>query len=160
MMDITEILTNVSLGIGIAVPLFGGVWFLMARTNSSGANSKKLDVLTGAVQELQTMITDFRTELKEDVSKLDIKIDNVRAELKKDIADLRSELKDDIRKLDIKIDNVRTELKEDISKLDVKIDNVRTELKKDIADLRTELKMAKYYFEVLRFYAKYFFKRK
>ena len=50
--------------------------------------------------ELKEDNRELKNELKEDIYKLDLKIDGVRAELKKDIANLRAELKEDIYKLD------------------------------------------------------------
>ena len=58
-----------------------------------------------------------------------------RDELKEDNRELKNELKEDIHKLDLKIEGVRNELKEDINKLDLKIDGVRSELKGDIKNL-------------------------
>jgi len=77
------------------------------------------------------------TSVKEDINKLDNKIDKVEISLKADNQTLRTELKEDNKSL-------RTELKEDIKSLriELKADNqtLRTELKTDNKSLRTELK--------------------
>ena len=49
-------------------------------------------------------------------------------------------LKEDIHRLDQKIDGVRSELKDDIHGLDQKIGSLRTELKEDIHSIRTDFK--------------------
>ena len=57
-----------------------------------------------------------------------------RDELKEDNRELKKELKEDIHKLDLKIDGVKNVLKEDIHKLDLKIEGIRSELKEDISN--------------------------
>jgi hypothetical protein len=92
-----ELLKNISLSIGIIVPILGGIWFFMTRAKSWGAKSKKLDVLADAISDLKTTTLNIRTELKEEM------------------ASVKTELKEDIGKLDVKIDNTRAELKEEIT---------------------------------------------
>ncbi len=91
-------------------------------------NREGIDELKGGVSRLDSKIDNVRAELKADIARLDNKIDEVRAELKADIA-----------RLDNKIDEVRAELKADIARLDNKIDEVRAELKADIARLDSKL---------------------
>jgi chromosome segregation ATPase len=142
-MDIIEFLKFLTVGVGIGTPLLGGIWFLMSRASIMGANSKKLDMLGDAIAKLDTKIDSFRTEFKEDITKLDAKVDKLDAKVDKldaKVDGVRMELKEDIAKLDVKIDGVRTELKGDIAKLDTKVDSVRLELKADIANTNVELK--------------------
>ena len=71
-------------------------------------------------------------EFKAEITSGDLIHAMTHAATRDDIANLRTEVKDDISKLDTKIDHVRTELKEDISRLDTKIDKVNTDLSNKI----------------------------
>jgi len=62
-----------------------------------------------------------------------------RDELKEDNRELKLEIKEEIYKIDIKIDNVKNELKEDIKQLDTKIDSVKDELNSKINNVKNEL---------------------
>jgi division protein CdvB (Snf7/Vps24/ESCRT-III family) len=69
-------------------------------------------------------------EFKAEITSGDLIHAMTHAATRDDIANLRTEVKDDISRLDnsisrldTKIDHVRTELKEDISKLDTKMDS-------------------------------------
>ncbi|MDR1584436.1 MAG: hypothetical protein LBS55_14490 [Prevotellaceae bacterium] len=114
------------IGIEIVATLFGGIWFLMTRASFFGANNKKLNLLADAVADFKTTMLTIRTELKEDISTLDVKIDTVRTKLKKNINDVRTELKENIS-------NARTDLKE-------KIDDVKEELKENIISLKGDFR--------------------
>ena len=113
--------------------------------------------------ELKEDNRELKNELKEDIYKLDLKIESVKKELKEDISNLRSELKGDIQKLDSKINAVRSELKEDISnlrselkgdiqKLDSKINAVRSELKEDIKNLDNKIDKVNAKFDRLQWF--------
>ena len=53
--------------------------------------------------------------------------------------ELKTELKADIGKIDVKMDNQKAELKADIGKLDTKMDNQKAELKADMDKRFTEM---------------------
>ncbi len=59
---------------------------------------------------------------------------------KLDLEILKGELREDIARLDGKIDTVKGELREDITRLDGKIDTVKTELNGEIKLVREEIK--------------------
>jgi predicted RNase H-like nuclease (RuvC/YqgF family) len=70
------------------------------------------------VAGLEALVEEFRKtreELKDEIRRLDTKIDKVRDEL-------REEFKAEIRRLDDKVESVRKELREEIRRVDAKID--------------------------------------
>jgi len=86
-------------------------------------------------EEVKSDINELKNSSREDMGKLDQKIERVEASLKEDISKLdqkidrvEASLKEDISKLDQKINNVEASLKEDISKLDQKIDKVELKI--------------------------------
>jgi cell division protein ZapA (FtsZ GTPase activity inhibitor) len=103
------------------------------------------DLIKLMLHNAQHMAT--REEVKDDIYKLDQKIDKVEVSLKEDISKLdqkidkvEASLKEDISKLDQKIDRVELSLKEDISKLDQKIDRVELSLKEEIKEFKAEVR--------------------
>ena len=66
---------------------------------------------------------------KGDIGEIELKIEQVKAELKRDI-----------KHLDLKVESVKTELKRDIKHLDLKVESVKTELKRDMAELKRDIR--------------------
>ena len=79
-------------------------------------------------------MNELRQELKQDIGKLEQRIDELRQELKQDMNELRQELKQDIGKLEQRIDELRQELEQRISEL-------RREAKQDRQDIARDLKI-------------------
>ena len=86
-------------------------------------------------------------DLKENISKLELKMERLRTDLIEKIANT-----------DLKIENIRTDLIEKIANTDLKIENIRTDLIEKIAntDLKIEKKLNFYQVVLLlqKFYSK------
>ena len=65
----------------------------------SGFPQKQAESLAKALTEMESK----NAASKQDIKELDLKIENVRAELKRDIETVRVELKRDIKELELKI---------------------------------------------------------
>ncbi|UGQ17635.1 Bdr family repetitive protein [Borrelia sp. RT1S] len=80
--------------------------------------------------ELVVEIKESRKELNGRIEKLDDKIENVRSELVVEIKESRNELNGKIEKLDEKIEGVRSELNGRIEKIDEKIEKIDEKVEK------------------------------
>lgn len=58
----------------------------------------------------------------------------------KKLEQAKSELKDEINKVDKRLEQVKSELRDEINKVDKRLEQVKSDLKTDIADLKAELK--------------------
>ena len=82
-----------------------------------------------AEERFEKKLEQAKSELKEEISKVDIRIEQTK-----------TELREEINKVDIRIEQTKTELREEINKVDKRLEQVKSELKTDIANLRAELK--------------------
>ena len=86
---------------GVVVTLLLGIMYMMDRNET----------------ELRTEIRGLRTDVREDLGRMD---DNING--------LRTEVREDLGKMDDNIDGLRTEVREDFGKVDDNIDGLRTEV--------------------------------
>ncbi|MCF6148868.1 MAG: DUF1640 domain-containing protein [Candidatus Kuenenia sp.] len=100
-----------------------------------------------AEERFEKKLEQTKSEIKEEISKVDLRIEQTKTELREEInkVDLRieqtkTELGEEINKVDLRIEQTKTELKEEINKVDLRIEQTKTELKEEInkVDLRIE----------------------
>lgn len=112
---------------------------LTERLTEEGANAlveilDKVEVRSEAhtlqvVEErFEKKVEQAKSELREEISKVDIRIEQTKTELRKEI-----------NKVDLRVEHVKTELREEINRVDKRLEQVKSELKTDIANTKADL---------------------